>query len=100
MAAHADHRDEIAGALKALEGHPYADASRRFFATLGYKSDRRVQITTPRQFREQLDPHGRLTERECEDLEQLKSLNLLFQLSDAELAAHGDMFDDATALQA
>src|SRR5215813_5324219 len=100
MAAYTDHREEIADALKAFESQPLLEASRRLFATLGYRSDRRVAIATPKQFCEQLDPHGRLTDRERGELGQVKSLPLLFQLSDAELAAHTDMFDDASVVQA
>lgn len=100
MTARIDQRENIATALKTLEGGPLAEAGLRLFATLGYKSDRRIPIATPNQFCEQLDPHGKLMDRERETLDQLKSLNLLFQISDAELAAHSDMFDDAQAVQA
>jgi len=99
MAARTDQREDIAAALKALESQPLAEASLRLFAALGYKSDRRIPIATPKQFSEQLDPHGKLTDREREALQQFKSLHLLFQISDAELAAHADMFDDSNAVQ-
>lgn len=100
MTTRTDQRENIATTLKTLESGPLADAGLRLFATLGYKSDRRISIATPKQFCEQLDPQGRLTDREREGLDQLKSLHLLFQISDTELAAHTDMFDDAHAVQA
>jgi adenine-specific DNA-methyltransferase len=100
MSARTDQREAIATALNAFENQPLADAGSRLFATLGYQSDRRIPIATPKQFCEQLDPQGKLSSREREALDQVKSLHLLFQFSDAELAAHADMFDDASAMQA
>ena len=99
MPARADQRENIAAALNAFESQPFADAGRRLFATLGYTSDRRIPIATPQQFRERLDPQSRLAVREIEALEELKSLHLLFQLTNAELDVHGDMFDDGTGVQ-
>lgn len=100
MPARTDQREAIAATLKALEGQPLADAGRRLFAILGYQSDRSIPIATPQQFLEQLDPHGILTARERDALNQLNSLNLLFQLTDADVDAHIDMFDDAKAVHA
>ncbi len=99
MPARTDQRESIAEVLKALQHEPLADAGRRLFAALGYRSDRRISIATPKQFREQLDPHGTLANRERDALDQIKSLHLLFQLTNAELDVHGDMFDDAKAVQ-
>ena len=93
-----DQREAIVFALNGLERQPLADASRHLFSTLGYQSDRHLSIATSKQFRDQLDPYGRLTSREGEALDQVKILHLLFQLTDAELALHGDMFDDATTV--
>jgi hypothetical protein len=100
MGARTDQRETLAKALKGFENQVLAEASRRLFTTLGYESDRRLPIATSKQFREQLDPHGKLTNREREVLDQFKSLHLLFQLTDAEVEVHGDMFDDAKAVQA
>jgi hypothetical protein len=99
MPASTDQREAIATALKAFESRPLADAARRLFATLGYESDRRVSIATSKQFIEQLDPHGRLTDRERDALGQANALHLLFQLTNAEFDVHGDMFDDARVVQ-
>lgn len=100
MGARTDQREAVANALKGIEGQAFAEASRRLFTTLGYESDRRLPIATSKQFREQLDPYIKLTDREREALDQFKSLQLLFQLTDAEVEVHGDMFDDAHAVQA
>ncbi|MBI4027995.1 MAG: Eco57I restriction-modification methylase domain-containing protein [Verrucomicrobia bacterium] len=94
-----DQREAISGALKAFESISLTEAARKLFAILGYQSDRCIPISTPKQFFEQLDPEKKLTERERDALKDLKSLHLLFQLTDAELAAHGDLFEDAAAVQ-
>ncbi len=52
MPARTDQREEILAALKSFESKPLADAARRLFSTLGYESDRRIPIATPKQFRE------------------------------------------------
>lgn len=100
MPAATDQREALIAALADFESYPFFEASRRFFATLGYQSDRRLPISTVRQFCDQLDPQNRLTDREREALGSLKSLHLLFQFTDAELAAHTDLFDNKTAADA
>ena len=94
-----DQREAIISVLKSFDGSNFSDASRQLFAALGYRSDRSVPIATPRQFHEHLDPNGCLTDRECEALDRLQSLHLLFQLTDSELGAQRSMFDEPGALQ-
>jgi adenine-specific DNA-methyltransferase len=98
MSDRSDQRETIIAALKAFDSQPLAEPARKLFAILGYQSDRRLPIATPTQFRAQLDPTNKLTDREREALDGLQSLHLLFQLSDAELTAHGDLFDDPSAV--
>ena len=98
MASPNDHREAIVAALKGFESQPLPVAARRLLAVLGYQSDRRLAIATPQQFCKQLDPQGRLTDRERESLSELESLHLLFQYSEAEFDAHPDMLDDGTQL--
>jgi adenine-specific DNA-methyltransferase len=98
MAGRIDQREAIAAALQALDSQPLGIVAPKFFSSMGYASDRRIPITTSRQFQEQLDPHGRLTAGELDALGQLKSLHFLFQLTEAELDLHGNMFDDAKAV--
>lgn len=99
MTATTDQRETTVSALRAFEDRFLADAARNLFATLGYQSDRRLPITTPQQFRGQLDPGGRLTARECEALDRLESLHLLLQLTDAELTLQRELLDDPNAVQ-
>ena len=100
MPGQIDQREAIVTALKALESPRLADAARQLFATLGYESDRRIAIATPKQFREQLDPHGKLNAREGDTLDQVNSLHFLFQLTNSEFEAHVDMFHDSKTVQA
>lgn len=95
-----DQREPIIAALKAFDGQSFPDAARQLFAALGYRSDRRIPIANAKQFCESLDPAGKLTERDREALAQTTSLHLLFQLTGAELDAHGDLLDDPTAVAA
>jgi len=99
MSARTDQRENIVTALKGFSGLPLPDAARALFATLGYASERRIAVATPQQFCEELDPQGRLTSRERETLDRLTSLHFLFQLTDAELTSHGDLFDNPSAVQ-
>lgn len=100
MSDRTDQRDAIATALAAFAARPLAEAARGLFAALGYASDRRVPLATPQAFIGQFDAAGRLTDRERETLQRLTSLQLLFQLTDAELTSAGDLFDDPAAVQA
>jgi len=98
MSDRSDQRETIISALKAFDNRPLADAARSLFATLGYQSDRRLPIATPAQFHAQLDPTGKLADRERESLDQLTSLHLLFQLSDTELTRQRDLLDPGNAV--
>lgn len=94
-----DQRENIQTALRGFINRPLPEAARELFEELGYKSARRLPIESTAQFRKQLDPGGKLTEREGEALSQLTALHLLFQLSNAELDNQGDLLDDPTAVQ-
>jgi type I restriction-modification system DNA methylase subunit len=94
-----DQRENIVSVLKGFASQPLANAARALFATLGYASERRIAVATPQQFCEELDPQNRLTDRERETLDRLTSLHFLFQLTDAELTSHGDLFDNPSAVQ-
>jgi len=96
-----DQRDALAAVLKEFDGRPVTEVAKKFFATLGYDSNRRLPITTAKQFCAQLDPGRKLTERERESLDQLSSLHLLFQFTGGELDDHvGDLLDNGTGVEA
>ena len=99
MPAATDCRDAISAALTDFATYPLAEAARRFFAVLGYKSDRRLPVATTRAFCESFDPHGTLTTREREQLDRLTSLHFLFQLTDTELTSQRDLLSDSGAVE-
>jgi hypothetical protein len=94
-----DQRNAIASALSDFQSRVLPEASRAFFAALGYKSERRLGIDTPRQFIADLDKEGVLTGREKETLLGLSSLHFLFQLTDQELGVQPDLFRDPSAVE-
>lgn len=98
MSGRIDLRDAVATALKAFAARPLAEASEKLFSTLGYSSDRRISIATSQEFLGQLDPHGRLGAQDRATLGRTRSLELLFQLTDAEIVVDRDMFDDRSAM--
>lgn len=100
MTGAVDQRDHIAAALTDFGTYPFPDAARRLLGTLGYKSDRSLLISSAQEFITKLDERKVLTNREREALSQLQSLHLLFQLTDAELSAHTELFDSKTAMDA
>ena len=55
MTERTDQRDAIAAALAAAAARPLAEAARGLFAALGYASDRRVPLATPKAFIGQFD---------------------------------------------
>lgn len=93
-----DLRQQIAAALSDFETYPFPQATARLFATLGYKSERVLPIATVAEFCQQWDGDGILTPRERETLDQLTSLHLLFQLTDAELTMQRDLLDQGNAV--
>jgi hypothetical protein len=68
MPERTDKRKEVEESLKAFVIGTLPEAARCLFGTLGYSSDRRLPISTPQQFCQQLDPGSKLTDREREAL--------------------------------
>lgn len=66
---------------------------------MGYASQRRLSVSSVAHFLTTLDPNDKLTGNERESLQSLTSLDLLFQLTDAELTIQRDLFDDPSAVQ-
>jgi len=98
MPSATDQREVIQACLKGFITQPFPKAARKLLGILGYESARRLPIDSATQFRKQLDPGDKLTERQCEALNQLISLHLLFQITDTELDIQGDLLDDPTAV--
>ena len=93
-----DLRTQIQTALADFESYPLKEAAVRFFNTLGYASERSLDISSVQEFCEAWDKDKNLTDREREQLNQLDTLHFLFQLTDAELTSQSDLFDSATTV--
>ena len=93
-----DQREAIAAAFKDFESYPLPEAAARLLKTIGYESRRSLKIKSVADFRRAFDEDKRLTQRECEALNTLSSLHLLFQLTDAELTEQTDFFSDPGTL--
>ncbi|MFN3408983.1 MAG: Eco57I restriction-modification methylase domain-containing protein [Limisphaerales bacterium] len=92
-----DLRRQIAEALSAFMQKPLREAARAFFATLGYHSDRTLPIASVDAFCRQFDPDGKLNHPSALKAEW-KSIEIVFQLTDAELSQTGTLFKE-TAVQ-
>jgi len=92
------HKHSIENALQNFSDLSLTEASINLFGTLGYQSDRFINISSTKAFCEQFDADSRFTEPHREVVEQLKSLNLLFQFTDTELSEQIELIDDTTAV--
>ncbi len=90
----ADPRNDIAHALAALCATPSSDAARAFFASLGYTGTRTFPLTGLDDFLETFDPCGELRARRKAFLEEWRSCDLLFQLTDDDLTKEGNLFTE------
>jgi len=81
--------------IQAFKDQPLRQTALSLFATLGYTSDRTVQTPTVAEFRTQFDPDSRL-EHPATMIEEWKSAELLFQLTDEELSRTASLFKDET----
>lgn len=102
MPPRTDQREAIITALRAFENQAVAEASRHLFATLGYESDRTLQLgdSSPNAFLDFIRSHaGGTTFDETKALvSDWKTADLLFQLTDEELSGHTSLFKE-TAVQ-
>ena len=87
-----DLRQAIQSALQAFTTQPLRDASLALLKTLGYNSDRKLNIDSLSELKDHLDT-GNFLREENAHLSLWKSVHLLFQLTKSELApsASGDL---------
>jgi adenine-specific DNA-methyltransferase len=90
-----DIRTDISEALNAFSSKPLADASLKLLDTLGYSSERTIEIGSVADFCSQFDREG-LLEHPSALKKEWKSVHLLFQLTDEELSRHTSLFNDTT----
>ncbi|MEI7899971.1 MAG: Eco57I restriction-modification methylase domain-containing protein [bacterium] len=89
-----DPRTKTANALAALCASPSSDAARAFFATLGYSGTRTFPLSGLDDFLAEFDPAGDLHGRRKAFLEEWRSIDLLFQLTDDDLTGQGNLFNE------
>jgi REP element-mobilizing transposase RayT len=94
-----DLRKEIESALHRLATAPLREGAEDLLHTLGYQSDRTMPWTLETFLELGRDAAKPLTGKDIQDLQQLESLHLLFQFTDTELSAQGELMDDGTSLQ-
>jgi len=88
-----DLRDSIRSRLTRLVDQPLAEAARDLLAAIGYKSDRKVALGSVDDFCRKFDREGVL-QHSAALKSDWKSIDLLFQLTDAELAGHATLFNE------
>lgn len=89
-----DPRNTIAQALAALCATPTSVAARAFFASLGYSGTRTFPLSGLDDFLETFDPDGELRARRKAFLNEWRSIDLLFQLTDDDLTGEGNLFTE------
>ena len=85
MAVELNLRAPLESALKQFATKPLPEAARDFFGTLGYRSDRRLDLGSVPQFCKTYDADGEQLAR-MEPHENWKSVHLLFQLTSSDIA--------------
>ena len=103
MALEADLHERIEATLAAFARQPIREAATNFLGTLGYRSDRTLNLgkSSPRGFLELVNSHAGSTKfNESKALfSDWASADLLFQLTDGELSGQKSLFKD-TAVDA
>ncbi len=94
-----DTRHAIVNALAGFGAKPLPEAALDLLATLGYRSERTVNLSTPAEFLSLLDQEKKTTDKDREALSAISELRLLFQLTDAELILQRELLDDPGAVQ-
>jgi adenine-specific DNA-methyltransferase len=90
-------RTSIEAALQAMQSRPFADVARELLDTLGYRSDRRLQLADakPETFLDLLRTNAATPLDEAKALtKDWKSASLLFQLTDEDLSGHLSLFPE------
>lgn len=93
MSNNVELKKAISQRVLAFASQPLRQAALKLFEGLGYTSDRTVETRTVQEFREQFDPEGKL-DHPAALVGQWQSAELLFQLTDEELASSAALFKD------
>ena len=86
--------DGIQAALAALLDGDFAPAAHSLLAALGYRSERTLELSgSVDDFIEQFPASNKNTKTEQAFRDNVQSARILFQVTDAEIAAHSTLFD-------
>jgi adenine-specific DNA-methyltransferase len=100
VAANTDLHEAIGDALAFFAHQPIRKAATKFLATLGYRSDRTLNLgnSSPQAFLELVNSHSGSTSFDESKALFLNwtSADLLFQLTDEELSGHMSLFKDSS----
>ncbi len=92
-----DLRQQISDALAVFAKRPLVDAATTLFATLGYRSEKRLRLdNNPETFLTQFDRPDAPLNREKALVVHWQSIDLLFQLTDDELSGEQSLFNPHT----
>ncbi len=93
-----DLRESIQLALADLATGSLAKSGKALFNTLGYESERTASWDLDEFLKIAANSSKPLTAKEEKEFRRIKSLHLIFQIGDAELSKHIDMFDSTTTV--
>ena len=93
MSNNVELKKAISQRILAFASQPLRQAALKLFEGLGYTSDRTVETRSVQEFREQFDLEGKL-DHPAALVGQWQSAELLFQLTDEELASSAALFKD------
>jgi adenine-specific DNA-methyltransferase len=93
MPSSPEFKQRISERIQAFATQPLRKASLSLFSAIGYKSDRTLQTRSVADFRAQFDPEFRLA-HPAALIESWQSVEMLFQLTDAELSNSTALFKD------
>lgn len=82
-------------AINRFATNPLRLAAMKFFATLGYESERTLNVGTVENFCDQFDTEGKLNHPNAQK-SQWQSIELLFQMTDEELSRNAILFKDTS----
>ena len=95
-----DLRESIQTAIADLATGSLAKSGKALFNTLGYESERIASWDLDEFLKIAANSSKPLTAKEEKEFRRIKSLHLIFQIGDAELSKHIDMFDSTTTVDA
>lgn len=93
MSNNIELKQAISQRIQVFASQPLRQSALALFATLGYTSDRTVETHSVKDFREQFDAESKLA-HPAALVQQWRSAELLFQLTDEELSSSTALFKD------